>query len=200
MVLKNPDKYHLGKTIIYFVRHGDRIHIPGTPEPHDFGLSAKGKKQARDVAKKFAGIKGEIDILYTSPMKRAYETALEIGKKIGEKPVIIKGFEEMNIIIENPKLFSAKYWKARSEFKKKQKIFDKILEKNKGKVIVLVAHGRLNRMLIGRKLGLSHKNSNVFDAHNCHITLVRFKGKKLDYIHCVNSPDLIRLSSATKNH
>jgi hypothetical protein len=56
MVLKNPDKYQLGKTIIYFVRHGDRIHIPGTPEPHDFSLSAKGKKQAKDVAKKFAKI------------------------------------------------------------------------------------------------------------------------------------------------
>lgn len=198
MALKNPDKYQVGKTIVYFVRHGDRIHIPGTPEPHDFSLSAKGKKQARDVAKKFAEIKGEIDILYTSSMKRAYETALEIGKKIGKKPAVIEGFEEIDNIIEKPKLFRLKYWKARFNFRKKQKIFDKILEKNKGKVIVLVAHGRLNRMLIGRKLGLSHRNSNVFDTHNCHITLARFKGKKLDYIHCVNSPSLIRLSS-TKN-
>lgn len=51
MVLKNPDKYQIGKTTVYFIRHGDRIHIPGTLPPHDFSLSEKGKKQAKEVAK-----------------------------------------------------------------------------------------------------------------------------------------------------
>jgi len=191
MVIKKPNKYQKGKTTVYFVRHGDRINIPGTPAPHDFGLSAKGKKQAKEVAKKFIKIKDEIDFLYTSPMKRAYETAVEIGKTINKKPIIIPHFEEVSKILEYPRLFSKDYWNARREFRNKQRIFDRILGKNKEKVIVLVAHGRLNRMLIGRKLGLSHKKSNIFDSHNCHVTLVRFKGKKLDYIHCVNSRDLV---------
>jgi len=194
MVLKNPNEYQKGKTMVYFVRHGDRIHIPRTPSPHDFSLSEKGKKQAKEVAKKFTKIKKEIDVLYTSPMKRAYETAVEIGKKIKKKPIIIPNFEEVNKILEHPKILNKEYWKARKEFRNKQRIFDRILKKNKEKVIVLVAHGRLNRMLIGRKLGLSHKKSNIFDAHNCHITLVRFKGKNLDYIHCVNSKELVQQS------
>jgi probable phosphoglycerate mutase len=191
MVIKNPNQYEIGKTTVYFVRHGDRIKIPGTQHPHDFSLSKLGKKQAMDVAKKFSKIKDEIDVLYTSPMKRAYETAVEIGKKIGKKPIVLQGFEEVHKELEHPKIFSISYWRSLKEFKNKQRIFDKILEKNKERVVVLVAHGRLNRMLIGRKLGLSHKKSNVFNAHNCHITLVRFKGKKLDYIHCVNSKDLV---------
>jgi probable phosphoglycerate mutase len=191
MVIKNPNQYQMGKTTVYFVRHGDRLHIHGAPEPHDFSLSSKGRKQARDVAKKFAHIKSEIDVLYTSPMKRAYETAVEIGKKIGKKPIVIKDFHEIAKIIEKPKILSPDYWKARKDFRKKQSVFDKILEKNKEKVIVIVSHGRLNRMLLGIKLGLSHKASNMFDANNCHITLARFKGKKLDYIHCVNSKNLV---------
>ncbi len=191
MVLKNPNKYQIGKTTVYFVRHGDRIKIPGEKDPHDFSLSPKGIKQAKAVAKKFVKIKDEIDFLYTSPMKRAYETAVEIGKKISKKPIIIPGFEEVHKNLEHPLIFNLAYWKSRREFRKKEKIFDRLLEKHREKVIVLVAHGRLNRMLIGRKLGLSHKKSNVFDAHNCHISLVRFRGKKLDFIHCMNSSDLV---------
>jgi len=191
MVIKNPNKYEIGKTTVYFVRHGDRIHIPGGKPPHDYSLSDKGKKQAKEVAKKFSKIKDEIDFLYTSPMKRAYETALEIGKKIGKKPIVIKNFEEVSKKLEHSNIFSTNYWKTIISFKKKAKIFDKILDKHREKVIILVAHGRLNRMIIGRKLGLSYKNSNKFDAHNCHITLVRFLGKKLDYIHYVNSKELV---------
>jgi broad specificity phosphatase PhoE len=193
-MIKNPNKYQAGKTIVYFVRHGDRIHIPGTPPPHDFSLSAKGKRQAKAIAYKFAKIKGEIDVLYSSPMKRAYETAVEIGKQIGKKPVILKGFEEIENNFEHPKIFSLDYWKAKREIKKKQEILDKILDKNRKKVIVIVAHGMLNKILLGRKLGLSYKSSSVFDAHNCHISLVRFKGKKLDYIHCINSPDIVDIT------
>jgi len=193
MVLKNPTEYEIGKTIVYFVRHGDRIKIPGGKPPHDYSLSKKGKNQARKVAKEFSKIKSQIDVLYTSPMKRAYETAIEIGKIIGKKPRVIEGFEEVPKILEHPNLFRKNYWVARLKFRTKEKKFERLLEKERGKVIVVVAHGRLNRMLFGRKLGLSHKKSNIFDSHNCHITLARFKGKELDYIHCINSKDLISL-------
>jgi probable phosphoglycerate mutase len=188
--MKNPDEYQKGKTIVYFVRHGDRIHIPGTCYPHDFSLSSKGKKQAKNMAKNFLELKDEIDIIYSSPMKRAYETALEIGKQIKKKPIILRGFEEIHKAIEHKSIFSKKYWQVRKEFNKKYKIFNNILEKNMGKVVLIVAHGRLNRMLFGKKLGLSHKKSNLFDSYNCHISRLRFNGKKLDYIYYINSGDL----------
>ncbi|MCK5149424.1 histidine phosphatase family protein [Candidatus Pacearchaeota archaeon] len=61
MTLKNPKNYEKGKTLVFLVRHGDRIHISGNPNlglkiPGP-GLSALGKKQAKSVAKKFAKVK-----------------------------------------------------------------------------------------------------------------------------------------------
>ena len=41
MVLKNPDEYQKGKTIVYLVGHGDR--------DGDIGLSELGKKQPINI-------------------------------------------------------------------------------------------------------------------------------------------------------
>ena len=191
MVLKNPDEYQKDKTIIYFVRHGDRINIPGSLPPHDFSLSKKGIKQAKEVANQLFKIKNEIDLLYTSSMKRAYETAVIIGKKINKKPIVLPNFEEVHKALDDPNFFRKDYWKCRREFENKNKIFNEILENNRGKVIVLVAHGRLNRMIIGKKLGLSYKKSNMFHASNGHLTRVRFKDKKIEYLDYVNSRELL---------
>ncbi len=68
------------------------------------------------------------------------------------------------------------------------KTFNKILNEHKGKVIVIVAHGNIIKGLIGRKLGLSLRRIRKFDYHNCHITLVRFRGTTLDYIYYVKMP------------
>jgi broad specificity phosphatase PhoE len=193
MGLKNPSKYEANKTILLLIRHGDRIIIPNTKSPHDFSLSKKGISQSKSLAKELSKFRGQIDVLYSSPMKRAKETAKILGKEIRKKPLILKGFEEVPKILEKPNYFSLNYWKERRDLNKKERIFNRILEKNKGKVIVLVAHGRLNRMLIGMKLGLSYKKSNIFDSENCHILCARFKDKKLEYIYCINSKYLFPL-------
>src|SRR3989338_6253287 len=98
MVLKNPDKYQKGKTIVYFVRHGDRISVSGNKgiglEPGGPGLSKNGTKQAKSVAIKFSKIKDEIDVFYSSSMNRALETAMEISKKIKRKPEVYDELSE----------------------------------------------------------------------------------------------------------
>lgn len=124
-------------------------------------------------------------------MKRALETAQEISKKINKKPVIIKSFHEINIEFARNKRLSKNYWRSYIHVHKAIKDFNMILKKEQGKVILIVAHAGLIRTLIGRKLGLSFKKSNMFDYYNCHISLVRFKGKKLDYIHYYNSKELV---------
>lgn len=191
MVLKNPTKHEIGKTIVFFVRHGDRIHILGTPEPHDFSLSKKGIQQAKDVANKLKKIKSEIDILYSSTMKRAVETAEIIGKQIKKKPIQIKELSEFNTILWTNKIYHYKFWKHYIKHKSSIIALNKILTKHKGKIIVIVAHGNIIKGLVGKKLGLSHSQIGKFDYHNCHISKVRFKGKKLDYIHYFNSKELI---------
>jgi len=195
MVLKNPSEFQEGKTIVYFVRHGDRIHIPGNKDigliSGGPGLSVLGKRQAKEVAKKFSKIKKEIDKIYSSDMNRAIETAEIIGKQINKNPKIIEGISEFNKIVWDNRIYHYKFWKHYLKHKFSLKVFDKILNENRGKVILIVAHGNIIKGIIGKKLKLTHSQINKFDYHNCHISLVRFKGTKLDYIHYFNSKELV---------
>ncbi len=192
MVLKNPSEYDKGKTILLLIRHAERIKIPGTPEPHDFSLSKKGILQAKSLAKKLSKMKGEIDILYSSSMKRAKETAEIVGKSIGKKVNVLPKFEEVSRLLEGKKYYKVDYWKAIKKLRETQKIFDNMLIKNKGKLIVLVAHGRLNKMLIGKKMGISYSKTKIFHFTNCFISLLRFNGKELEKIYSWNSSDFKR--------
>ena len=195
MTLKNPNEFQEGKTIVYFVRHGDRIHIPNNKNigliTGGSGLSALGKKQAKEVAKKFSKIKREIDKIYSSDMNSAIETAEIIGKEIGKKPIIIKGISEFNKIVWDNRIYHYKFWKHYLKHKFSIKVFNKILNDNTGKVILIVAHGNIIKGIIGKKMKFNHSQISKFDYHNCHISLVRFKGIKMDYIHYFNSKELV---------
>ena len=196
MVLKNPNKYTIGRTIVYFVRHGDRIHVPNSPDiglqKVGPGLSALGKKQAKAIAKNMKKIKAEIDVLYSSNMKRAIETANIIGKAVGKKPKVVDGLSEFNNIVWSYKLYHHHFWKHFIKHRKGVSALNKILRDNKGKVIVIVAHGNMIRGLVGNKFGLSLSQTGKLGYHNCHVSLVSFIGTKLDYIDYFNSNGLIR--------
>jgi|WetSurMetagenome_2_1015567.scaffolds.fasta_scaffold152533_2 broad specificity phosphatase PhoE len=194
-MLKKPNEYEIGKTTVLFIRHGDRIHIPGdegigliTPGP---GLTELGRKQARDVAQRLSKFRGQIDLLYCSDMTRAIETAQEISKKIGKKPIVIKELSEIGHNLWKKKVYTRDFWKHYIKHKKSIKALDKILEKNEGKLIVIVAHGNLIKGLIFKKLGLSFKQIGFFHHHNCSVSSARFSGKKLDHINFYNSKDII---------
>lgn len=195
MTLKNPDKFQKDKTFVYFIRHGDRIFIPnskgiglikGGP-----GLSPLGKKQAIEVSKKMSKISTEIDKFYSSSMTRAIETAKQIGKEINKKPEIIEGISEFNKIVWKNKFYKYNFWKHYFKHKFSIKVFNKILKENKGKVVLIVAHGNIIKGIIGKKLKLTHSQIDKFNYHNCHISLARFKGTKLDYIYYFNSKELV---------
>lgn len=191
MVLKHPTVFQKGKTMVYFVRHGDRAHqLDEQPRHPGPGLSSLGKKQAQKIARQFAEMRNEIDVLYASTMARAEETAREIGKTIHKKPIIEHHLSELERILETRQYYKLHYWKAYLAFSSAKKIVNTILRSHAGKVIVIVAHGRLIRSLVGWKFGISLRKSQAFDHHNCHVTLVRFKGTKLDYIHYFNSKGL----------
>lgn len=195
MALKNPNEFQEGKTIVYFVRHGDRIHIPNNKDigliTGGPGLSALGKKQAKEVAKKFSKIKKEIYKIYSSDMNRAIETAEIIGKEISKKPIIMKGISEFNKIVWDNRIYHHKFWKHYLKHRGSIKALNRILKENEGKVILIVAHGNVIKGFIGKKMKFNHSQISKFDYHNCHISLVSFKGTKLDYIHYFNSKELV---------
>ena len=63
-------------TILYLVRHGDKVRAAG-----DFGLTELGRAQARAVGDYLARL--PITALYSSPLERAHETARIISERIG---------------------------------------------------------------------------------------------------------------------
>jgi len=81
----------------YFVRHGEiesnvkRIYAGWSEEE----LTTRGRQQAKEVAEELAGL--EIGSIYTSPLKRAVQTAEIIGGILKKDPVLEESFKEMRL-------------------------------------------------------------------------------------------------------
>ena len=194
MVLKNPNEFQKERTLVYFVRHGERIHIPNKkdigleiPGP---GLTKEGITQAKKVAKGFSRIKNEIDVIYSSDMLRAIETANEISKATGRKFKVIKGLSEINNIYNKKKYLQRHFLRDFIKHYSSLKVFNNILKNNKGKIVIIVGHGNILKGIIGKKLGLSFKQISKFGHRNGNTTLISFKGQKLDFIEYINSKEL----------
>lgn len=87
---------------LYLVRHGESV-VNVTREfsykKVDKGLTEKGILQAEQTADYFRDLQKETPIhaLYSSPLKRAAETAAIIGDAVGLEPVIMENFREVNV-------------------------------------------------------------------------------------------------------
>src|SRR3990172_6983612 len=80
---------------ILFIRHGETdvnasgvLHKAHDPE----GLNETGRKQASALGE--ACMRAGVEVIYTSPEKRAIETAESIGAIIGLQPLTIEDFRE----------------------------------------------------------------------------------------------------------
>lgn len=83
---------------LYLVRHGENL-ANLTKEFScrlvDYPLTPKGVLQAEQTAAYFAGL--PIDAVYTSPLKRARQTARPIAAKHNLTPIVIENLREINV-------------------------------------------------------------------------------------------------------
>lgn len=112
------------KTRIYIVRHGESEgNIKGDITGADPALTARGIAQAKELATFLSDL--TIDIIYSSPLIRAYATALEIAKKRGLPIIVSHSIKE--------RYFGSLEGKKRAEVQKKYKekyeAFDTVSEK-----------------------------------------------------------------------
>jgi broad specificity phosphatase PhoE len=85
------------KTVeIVLVRHALPVRIDATPDgtPADPGLADQGIEQAARVAAALAHDK--VDALYSSPSRRAIETAAPLARALGLDPVLEPGIAEFD--------------------------------------------------------------------------------------------------------
>jgi len=82
---------------LFLIRHGEilsnvkRVYAGRSPEP----LTEKGRRQVYETAEELKSL--HIDAIYTSPVKRAVETAEIIGGVIGKDYIMVDEFKEMEM-------------------------------------------------------------------------------------------------------
>lgn len=152
---------------LIIIRHGETVeNVKGIIQSHLPGkLNARGKEQARKVAKRLKNCK--IDFIYSSDLARAADTAKEIARYHKNTPIkFVKELRERNLGEFQGKEKAKINWKnKRKKYQRftvrpkggeswmdicnrAKKFFYKILHKHKQHTVLFVCHGGISRALI----------------------------------------------------
>ena len=196
---------------IYIIRHAQSVgNKMGIDESQklDFGLSAEGISQAKKLAKRFKGKK--IEVIYSSDLKRAYETALRISKITKLKIIKDHRLRELdsgdlnlkNVKNEFRKLYKKEQEKGINEddvrpknresindAKRRAKSFlDMIISKHNGNIII-VSHGAFIKLLISILYGISMNEARKMSQLNTCLNEIEYNRRenkwKINKIGCV---------------
>lgn len=142
----------------------------------DTSLSEKGIKQAKQVAQRLKDEK--MDIIYSSDLKRAKETAEQINKFHKLKIIYDKRLREKDHPDEDIEAFIARL----------KSFFDEI--KNINKNILVVAHGGTNLSLLAISTGDREKGGKLvrrYRQSNTSVNIIEKEGKhfKIHLINCI---------------
>lgn len=164
----------------------------------DIELNKIGIKQAENLAKRFQG-ESYVKV-YSSPLKRAYATALPIAKNIDSQPLIIKEFEEANVSLWNGYNINDVKSKFKKEFElwsndpwafidgveslaevqqRGVKSVKKIIQENSDKNVVIVSHALLIRTIICWVLNLPLNQHRNFILDNASVTTFEYNEGKM---------------------
>jgi broad specificity phosphatase PhoE len=87
------------KNTLYLVRHGENpanVKREFSYKILDYSLNERGVRQAEQTAAYFSNGEVKVDVIFSSPLKRALETAQIIGAQTGHDVSIIEEFREIN--------------------------------------------------------------------------------------------------------
>jgi len=190
---------------IIIVRHGQTDHnVKKLIQGHlDVKLNENGKEQAGQIAQELSLEK--IDAIFSSDLKRAYDTAVEVAKKhkltIIQTPSLrergfgkLQGVPFLNIsdyfpdqdhitafsLSEDDSFNDKNKYGVETDEQMMERIneLDKLLSKYSDKTVLLVTHGGLVRMLMRHYLGYSAKQVSEIHIPNAKpIVLKKVEGK-----------------------
>jgi len=151
------------KTTLLLVRHGETEwnKLGKFQGCTDIELSKNGINQAKNLKEK---LNGDFDYIYSSPLKRAYETARVVAEDTSKDVTVLKDIREINfgdwegltinqIAEKYPEIF--KVWRTdkeeapfvggdasiRNAVNRALNCVIEVIKNHKGKKIVIVAHG-----------------------------------------------------------
>jgi len=179
---------------LYLIRHGETAwnSVKRWQGWTDIELSEKGHEQAEKLGERLKNI--ELDEIYSSPLKRAYETARPGAEAKGMEIKTDDCFKEINFGAWEGRTtdeISAEFGKEFDDFLKDpenlsfpgdgsfknveervSKGLEKILEGKNGKSIAVISHGGIIRILVKHLLGIEGAWFNKTWIDNTSITLV----------------------------
>jgi len=152
-----------------FVRHAEPARNVSAHERNDPGLSERGVAQARCVAEFLAG--EPCDALYTSPLRRARETAAHISAAVGRPAVVVdelaefgrshryQHFEDLTPDDPHYQAFlrgDLSPWGTDAATFRSEVLgaIGAIVERHRGQHVVLVSHGGVANVFFGHVLGI----------------------------------------------
>jgi alpha-ribazole phosphatase len=191
---------------ITIVRHGETEEAQrGVACGHIGGnLSEEGVMQAKKVAERLKDEK--FDVIISSDLKRALDTATEIAKHHGENILTSKNLREIDLGkyngkkkkdlgIPEDKLISDFILPGEGEttedfFGRAKKFVDFLKNNYKGKNILLVGHNGINKAIIGNMLGYNYTNFNEIE---------RLKNTSVCVIDMVDEKFKVKLMNCTRH-
>lgn len=103
-------------TRLYLVRHGENLANLTKEFSHravDYSLTDKGVLQAEQTARYLAD--QGIDAVYSSPLRRAHETAQHLADALGQQVIVLEAFRELNVGDLEGQPPTAEAWHAHNE-------------------------------------------------------------------------------------
>jgi len=176
------------------VRHGESLYNRlGKVQGHtNSPLTDLGREQARRVAEALKG-RG-VEVIYTSDLARALETARIIGEVVGLEPVVLEGFREIALgqwegrpieeirkeDWENLELWYSRPMEAKIPGAESLKAFkgrvlatfQRVMGEHPQGRIALVSHGGVLSVIISHVLGLDLNNLWHFRLNNASLSRV----------------------------
>lgn len=170
-------------TTLVIVRHGETDHTKarrfsglGGDDP---GLNETGVAQARATAAWLREVAGEVDAIYSSPLRRTRETAAAVAEVLGLDVRVEDGIAEMSFGVwdgltfaEAREAYPAEFeaWVGSSQVRagvtgestdevdtRVGAALDRIIGAHPGQTVVAVAHVTPIKLLLGQALGLGHE-------------------------------------------
>jgi len=199
LLLNRPDAVRL-----YLIRHGqsgnNEARLVGGPSVFDPPLTPVGEEQARRLGERMASY--GVDVVYSSPLQRAYNTGAEIAKRLNLEIKVLDDLQEINEPLRGTEInpeeilppgMSHDDIKRRFEVdptwdnlpgNEKSAAFrarissaiDQIIAENPGKKVAITCHGGVIQSYVGHVLGL--RSDFPFYAFNASITSIRAAGDR----------------------
>ncbi|BDB99024.1 2,3-diphosphoglycerate-dependent phosphoglycerate mutase [Saccharolobus caldissimus] len=191
-------------TVVIFIRHGQSTSNVSKILSHDtnsYPLTEEGIMQAKEAGKELSKIK--VEKIYTSPVLRAYQTALIIGESLGIFPIVDERLRERYLgELNNTTFDPSDHWKLKMLKKqlevkgleswedmtrRMRNFIESVVNKNNN-VIVAVSHSDPIRAIVAYFLKLDDISGWGIRIPNASFTILKCNNANSCEILSIGSP------------